>query len=128
MRWPKLWCVLLVLFCIAACPLAFAQSAKPSDVPAQSKSTPRVATEDEVQQLRREVAELKAQIQRLVEASAVAQGGPAGLVQTNAVASSNPDVSAPVATPAAPAAAGSNADVSAPAATYPAIDLLQKEI
>src|ERR1700677_5108240 len=102
MRSPKLWCVLLALFCIAPGPLAFAQSAKPSDDPTQSKSTPKVATEDEVQQLRREVAELKAQIQRLVEASAVAQGGPARLVQTNAVASSNPDVSAPVATPAAP--------------------------
>src|ERR1700691_80681 len=128
MRSPKLWCVLLALFCIAPGPLAFAQSAKPSDDPTQSKSTPKVATEDEVQQLRREVAELKAQIQRLVEASAVAQGGPARLVQTNAVASSNPDVSAPVATPAAPAAAGSNADVSAPAATSADIDALQKEI
>ena len=80
MRSPKLWCVLLALFCIAPGPLAFAQSAKPSDDPTQSKSTPKVATEDEVQQLRREVAELKAQIQRLVEASAVAQGGPARLV------------------------------------------------
>src|ERR1700683_1662684 len=126
MRSPKLWCVLLALFCIAPGPLAFAQSAKPSDDPTQSKSTPKVATEDEVQQLRREVAELKAQIQRLVEASAVAQGGPARLVQTNAVASSNPDVSAPVATSVAPA--GSNADVSAPAATSADIDALQKEI
>src|SRR6202050_1047400 len=126
MRSPKLWCVLLALFCIAPGPLAFAQSAKPSDDPTQSKSTPKVATEDEVQQLRREVAELKAQIQRLVEASAVAQGGPARLVQTNAVASSNPDASAAVATPVAPA--NSNADVSAPAATSADIDALQKEI
>src|ERR1700678_3420772 len=121
MRSPKLWCVLLALFCIAPGPLAFAQSAKPSDDPTQSKSTPKVATEDEVQQLRREVAELKAQIQRLVEASAVAQGGPARLVQTNAVASSNLDVSAPVATPVAPA--NSNADVPAPPPTPPATTL-----
>ena len=75
MRSPKWWCVLVILICVAAGPVAFGQSTNPSDDATQSKSTGKAATEEEVQQLRREVAELKAQIQRLVEASAVAQGG-----------------------------------------------------
>jgi phosphate-selective porin len=65
---PKLWCVLLVSFCIAPGPLAFAQSAKPAGNATPSTSTGSAASEDEVQQLRREVAELRALIQRLAPA------------------------------------------------------------
>jgi phosphate-selective porin len=129
MRSPKWWCVLVALFCIAPAPLAFAQNVKPSDDSEQSKSTAKPATEDEVQQLRREVAELKAQIQRLVETSAQAQGGPAHLVQANVVAAATPDASSPAAAPAASAVAGSGTDASSPAAATPAdIDALQREI
>jgi phosphate-selective porin len=60
---PKLWCVLLTLFCIAPGPRAFAQDAKPTSSPARSAST------DDVTQLRREVEELRAQVQRLLQAS-----------------------------------------------------------
>jgi phosphate-selective porin len=125
MRSPKLWCVLVAWFCIAPAPLAFAQSTKPSDDSTQSKSTPKVATEDEVQQLRREVAELKAQIQRLLETSAQMQGGPAHLVQTAAVADSNASA-AP--TPVANSGAGSAASAPPAAATPADVDALQKEI
>jgi phosphate-selective porin len=125
MRSPKWWCVLVILICVAAAPVAFGQSAKPSDDPTQSKSTGKAATEEEVQQLRREVAELKAQIQRLVEVSAVAQGGAAHLVETSAVAASVPAPSSPAATPAADAP---DANASSPAATPADIDALQKEI
>jgi hypothetical protein len=79
--------------------------------------------------LRREVAELKAQIHQLLETSAQAQGGAAHLVQTNAVASSDVDASAVAATPAAVnTGASSDANASAPAATVADIDGLQKEI
>ena len=64
---PKLWCVLLISFCIAPGPLAFAQNAKPA-----GGSTTNAASEEEVQQLRREVAELKALIQRLAPAAGAA--------------------------------------------------------
>jgi phosphate-selective porin len=125
MRSPKWWCVLVILICAAAGPVAFGQSAKPSDDATQSKSTGNAASEEEVQQLRREVAELKAQIQRLVEVSAVAQSGAAHLVQTNAVAAA---VSAPSSPAATPAAGAPDANASSPAATPADIDALQKEI
>ncbi|MGD0403706.1 MAG: porin [Candidatus Acidiferrales bacterium] len=125
MRSPKWWCVLVILICGATAPVAFGQSAKPSDDATQSKSTGKAATEEEVQQLRREVAELKAQIQRLVEVSAVAQGGAAHLVETNAVAASVPAPSSPAAIPAADAP---DANASSPSATAADIDALQKEI
>jgi phosphate-selective porin len=123
MRSPKWWCVLLALFCISSAPSAFAQSANPSGDSAQPTSPTKPASEEEVQQLRREVAELKAQIQRLIETSAVAQGGPAHLVQANAVSGSGSGASAT-------AAVASNTDGStaAPAATPADIDALQKEI
>ena len=62
MRSPKLRGVLLASLFVVSGPLAFAQSAKPTADPAPQKA----ATEEEVQQLRREVADLKAQIQQLV--------------------------------------------------------------
>jgi phosphate-selective porin len=123
MRSLKWSFVLVTLFFVACGPLAFAQSAKPSDDSTQSNPTAKAASEEEVQQLRREVAELKAQIQRLVTASAPAQVGGAHLVQATAVAGS--DVSA---SSAAPSAAGSDANTSTPAATSADIDALQKEI
>lgn len=67
---PKSWCVLLIACCVASGPLAFAQSAKPAD-----GSTSKAASEDEVQQLRREVTELKALIQRLVPAGSAPTTG-----------------------------------------------------
>ncbi len=108
MRSPKLRGVLLASLFVISGPLAFAQSAKPTADPAPQKA----ATEEEVQQLRREVAELKAQIQQLVQTSARPQAGGAHLVQTNAVVDPAPSDST-----AAPASA-----------TTEDIDALQKEI
>jgi len=123
MRSLKWSFVLVTLFFVACGPLAFAQSAKPSDDSTQSNPTAKAASEEEVQQLRREVAELKAQIQRLVTASAPAQGSGAHLVQATAVASSDASAST-----AAPSATTSDSSSSTPAATSADIDALQKEI
>src|SRR5450631_792093 len=57
MRSPKLWCVLLAFLFIAPGQLAFAQNAKP-------------AAADEVEKLRQEVSELRAQMQALINAGA----------------------------------------------------------
>jgi phosphate-selective porin OprO and OprP len=73
---PKLWCVLLVLVCIVPGPLALAQNTSPAA--GSTPSSSKAATEDEVQQLRREVAELKALIQRLAPAGAASTTGTAG--------------------------------------------------
>src|ERR1700693_6112899 len=122
------WSFLLVaLFFVVTGPVAFAQSAKLADDSTQAKAAPKAATEDEVQQLRREVAELKAQIQRLVAASAPAPAGGAHLVQATSAVS--PDANASTAVPAASSVATPHADSSSPAAATPAdIDALQKEI
>jgi phosphate-selective porin len=117
MRYPKFFGVLLASFLFASGPLAFAQSAKPAGDSTQPKAAPVAASEEEVQQLRREVAELKTQIQRLVQASAQPQSGGAHLVQASAVDGTVADSSQPVAT-SAPAAAATPED----------IDALQKEI
>src|ERR1700693_2829835 len=61
---PKLWCVLLIVFCIAPGPLTLAQSTKPAGDSAAKK-----AAGDDVKELRREVEELRAQVQRLLQAS-----------------------------------------------------------
>jgi len=112
MRSPKFWGVVLASLLLASGPLAFAQSSKPSDGSSQPKSTATAASEEEVQQLRREVAELKAQVQRLLQTSAQPQAGGAHLVEASAVVSSaQPDSSAPSAV-----------------ATPEDIDALQKEI
>ncbi len=123
MRSLKWSFVLVTLFFVACGPLAFAQSAKPSDDSTQSNPPAKAASEEEVQQLRREVAELKAQIQRLVTASAPAQAGAAHLVQATAVAGSDASASSTT-----PAAANSDSSSSAPTATSADIDALQKEI
>src|SRR5580704_5573827 len=108
MRSPKLRGVLLACLFVVSGPLAFAQSAKPTADPAPQKA----ATEEEVQQLRREVADLKAQIQHLVQASTQPQAQGAHLVQTNAVVDPAP----------------SDSTVAPPSATADDIDNLQKEI
>src|SRR5580698_5254372 len=95
---PKLWCVLLISFCIAPGPLAFAQNAKPA-----GGSTTNAASEEEVQQLRREVAELKALIQRLAPAAAAGTAPPT----TGAAA---PTAAAPPAANAQPPATRADVD------------------
>jgi len=108
MRSPKLRGVLLASLFVISGPLAFAQSVKPTS----DAAPPKAATQEEVQQLRREVAELKAQIQQLVQASARPQAEGAHLVQTNAVVDPAPSDSTAV----------------PPSATADDIDNLQKEI
>ena len=87
-----------------------AQVAKPADA---AKPAQMAASEEEVQQLRREVAELKAQIQRLVQVSGQQVSGGAHLVQANDVVASSvrPDDASP-----------------SPAVTPLEIESLQKEI
>jgi phosphate-selective porin OprO and OprP len=88
MRLPKMFCALLAVVCFAPVPLLHAQSDKPADDSAQSKPATKAASEDEVQQLRREVAALRAQIQKLVEAKGQPEAG-AHLVQATAVLATN---------------------------------------
>jgi phosphate-selective porin len=117
---PKLWCVLLILFWIAPDPLALAQSANSNNDATPSTSTSRAAGEDEVEQLRREVAELKAQIQQLIQASRQQTPGEARAVvpANNATAS-----------PGVPEAAGATATVAPTdvAALQKEIEALQKK-
>ena len=110
---PKLWCVLLGFSCIAAGPLASAQSARPDDDASASDSTASAAAENDVRQMRREIAELHAQIQRLVQASERKESGEAHLV--------------PVSTAAANTA-GTDTDSGSTPVTRADIDALQKEI
>jgi phosphate-selective porin len=86
---PKPWCVLLIAYCIASGPLVLAQSASSTGNAAPSASKGGAASEDEVQQLRREVADLKALIQRLAPAGSMPATGPA------AVAAAPPAANAP---------------------------------
>jgi phosphate-selective porin OprO and OprP len=74
--------VLVGLFVVAASSLAYAQGDKPAEE--RLPSAPPGATREEVEQLRREVAELKAAIQRLVQTNQQAAGG-ARLVEVSAV-------------------------------------------
>jgi len=78
MRWPIRWSVLLALCVTAPGSLLFAQNETPAKDGAKSAS--RAATEEEVQQLRQEVADLKAMIQRLTQTSAPAGQGDAHLI------------------------------------------------
>jgi len=74
----------LVLFFVVPGPLAHAQG---------GESAPTAATKEEVEKLRREVAELRAMIQRLVEANQQQTAGVPRLVQVSAVqpvAAANP--------------------------------------
>jgi phosphate-selective porin len=105
MRWPTRLFVLLVVSSFAPGTLVHAQSDQPADN--RGKPTSQAATKDEVEQLRREVADLKATIQQLVQTNHQLAAGGGHLVQANAVASD----------------AGS-----APDPTAADLDILQKEI
>jgi phosphate-selective porin/cell division protein FtsB len=89
MRLLKMFCALLAVLCFAPVPLLRAQSDKPADDSAQSKPATKAASEEEVQQLRREVAALRAQIQKLVEAKGQPEAA-AHLVEANAVVTAAP--------------------------------------
>jgi len=104
MRWPTRWFVLLAVCMLTPGTLVYAQSDKPVD---GAKAAPKAATEEEVEQLRREVADLKATIQQLIQVNHQQAAGGGRLVQANAVVSD----------------AGS-----APEPTAADIDILQKEI
>ncbi|MGH9712626.1 MAG: porin [Candidatus Acidiferrales bacterium] len=105
MRWPTRWLVLLAVCFFAPGTLVYAQSDKPADD--RTKPASAAATEEEVEQLRREVADLKATIQQLVEINHQQGAGGGHLVQ----ASANPSDSGP-----------------APEPTAADISVLQKEI
>jgi len=111
MRSLKMACLFLAPMLFGAPSFVYGQSDKPANDPARPGAA--AATKEEVEQLRREVAELKAQIQRLLQASS--QQAPAGarLVQTNAVA---PDGAQP------------DEGVSPGVASAADVDALQKEI
>lgn len=124
MRWIGRSILLLSLIWLFAGSTARAQSDKKAADSGSSASA--AASREEVDQLRREVAELKAQIQKLIQVQASAAvnakdskdaPGGAHLVQTTASDASQPDASAA----AAPASA---ADVDA---LQKEIDLLQKK-
>jgi phosphate-selective porin len=85
MRWPTRLFVLLVVSSFAPGTLVHAQSDQPADN--RGKPTSQAATKDEVEQLRREVADLKATIQQLVQTNHQLAAGGGHLVQANAVAS-----------------------------------------
>jgi phosphate-selective porin len=82
MRWPTRWFVLLAVCLMTPGTLVYAQSDKPLE---GAKAAPKAATEEEVEQLRREVADLKATIQQLVEVNHQQAAGGGRLVQANAV-------------------------------------------
>jgi phosphate-selective porin len=108
MRWPTRLFVLLVVCSFAPGTLVHAQSDQPANA-ANDRAKPAspAATKDEVEQLRREVADLKATIQQLVQTNHQQPASSGRLVQANAVASD----------------AGS-----APEPTAADLDILQKEI
>jgi phosphate-selective porin len=110
---PKIWCVLLGLSCIAAAPLAVAENAQPADDSTLSEPVAKGAPNDEVRELRREIAELHAQIQQLVHATDHKEAGEAHLVPVGTAAAST---------------AGTGADDGSTPVTRADIDALQKEI
>jgi phosphate-selective porin len=82
--------------------LAHAQGTEPAskaDGATSVSAAKESATKEEVNELRQEVAELKAQIRRLIQTSAQPQGGAPHLALVNAVTSPNAEVS-PAAAPA----------------------------
>src|SRR6202521_3398957 len=99
MRWATRFVVLLGISFFATGSLIYAQSDKPAEAQARPASQP--ATEEEVAQLRRGVAEMRATMRLLAEASSKEGPGEARLVQANAVAGlAQPDTAAvPVAAP-----------------------------
>src|SRR5580765_7040751 len=84
MRCSTRFAVLLGMSSIVLCPLIYGQNDRPAGLQAAPASPP--ATEEEVAQLRQEVAELKALILRLAPAGSVGNPVQARLVQASAVA------------------------------------------
>src|SRR5260370_26334451 len=84
MRRPTTFLALLALSFSFVGSLAYAQSDNPPDD--RAKPPTKTATEEEVAQLRREVAELRAVIQRLVEANSPPGPRPAPLRPANSPA------------------------------------------
>jgi phosphate-selective porin len=109
--------LLLFVWFAATGSIAYAQSEK--QAADSSGAASGAASEEEVQQLRREVAELKAQIQKLIQVQASAKESPGGahLVQAAAADSSQPEDPS-----AAPPASAADID-----ALQKEIDLLQKK-
>jgi phosphate-selective porin len=105
MRWPTRWFVLLAVSFMAPGTLVYAQSDKPADD--RTKPASKAATEEEVEQLRREVADLKATIQQLVQINHQQADGGGHLVQASGAPLSS---------------------ASAPEPTAADIEVLQKEI
>jgi len=118
MRWPKRWSVLLAVCLMAPGAGVYAQSDKPANNGAGASPSSKAATEEEVEQLRREVAELKATIQKLVEVNQQKGADGAKLVEASAPISSSADSAGPATANADPGAGATVADV----------DALQKEI
>src|SRR2546422_982389 len=88
--------ILLVLFFVASGSLVQAQEKKPAD---GAKSASTGATKEEVEQLRQEVAELKAVIQRLLLVNQQGTAAPR-LVQVSAVQPADRNISPQAATAA----------------------------
>ena len=97
MRWPTRSLVLFAVSFLAPGGLAYAQADKPADDGTRSASAG--ATKEEVEQLRREVAELKATIQQLVEANRQGADVGARLVPAVALRPATPAASAAIAEP-----------------------------
>jgi phosphate-selective porin len=112
MRWPMAWSVLLAVCLMAPGSVVYAQTDKPAN--SGTTATSKAASEEEVEQLRREVAELKATLQKLVEAKATGGTDGARLVEATASQPASAD----------PGAAATVADVDA---LQKEIDVLQKK-
>ena len=65
----KPWCALVIFCCVLVGTPAFAEGGKPANDKGQSATSSEAASAAEVAQLRQEVAELRAQLQRLLEAN-----------------------------------------------------------
>ncbi len=97
MRWSILFVLLLSSVLCGQVPFVHAQSDKPGEKQADPSSP--AATEEEVSQLRQEVAELKVVVQRLLEANATIAPSEAHLVRANVVAGPSRPETAGVAVP-----------------------------
>ncbi|MGA8222495.1 MAG: porin [Candidatus Acidiferrales bacterium] len=120
MRGPaRSFVLLFVCFFVGGTP-AFAQSDKPAGD--QTKPAAKAASEEEVEQLRREVADLKATIQKMMLVNQQQAAPAAGhLVQASGVVA---DASQPADSGAAPEPAPTAADIDA---LQKEIDILQKK-
>src|ERR1700693_2362226 len=111
MRWPTRWFVLLAVCFMAPGTLVYAQSDKPADD--RTKPASKAATEEEGEQLRREMADLKATIQQLVQINDQQADGGGHLVQASG---------APLSSASAPEPTAANIEV-----LQKELDVLQKK-